>query len=226
MSNYIKVNTNAKLNESDSNYMFGHFSLPAIVTCPNAGKCKVGCYATQGNYRYPSVQDSYKKNLELTRNLPLFEQTMAIEIGKLDTKARKAGRYLAIRIHTSGDFYSREYYMAWHRLAETFPQVKFYAYSKMVSMLQGFLRGFNFSIIYSEGGLEDRLIFDGARHARVFPSLEALITAGYDDASQDDSVAFRSTSGKIGLIYHGSAKRGWSTNENDKEVLPYLSLVD
>jgi hypothetical protein len=151
---------------------------------------------------------------------------MAIEIAKLNAKAKKAGKYLAIRVHTSGDFYSREYYLVWHRLAERFPQGKFYAYSKMVSMLQGFLRGFNFTVIYSEGGLEDRLIFDGARHARVFPSLEALVAAGYDDASHDDSIAFRSTSGKIGLVYHGSSKRGWATNEEDREVLPYLSLVD
>lgn len=223
---YIKINTNAKLAESDSNYLFGHYSLPAIVTCPNAGKCKTGCYATQGNYRYQNVQDSYKRNLELTRNLPLFEQIMASEIAKLDAKAKKMGKYLALRIHTSGDFYSREYYLAWHRLAEAFPSVKFYAYTKMVTMLQGFLRGFNFTVIYSEGGLQDSAIFEGSRHARVFPSIEALHAAGYDDASHDDSVAFKSVSGKIGLVYHGSAKREWTTNSNDKENWPKLSLVD
>lgn len=223
---YLKFNTNQKLKESDGNYLFAHFSLPAIQTCPNAGKCKTGCYATQGNYHYPSVQKSYAANWELTRNLELFSTTIAGELEKLDHKARKAGKYLVVRIHTSGDFYSKDYFSAWVDLAFQFPMIKFYAYTKMVSQSGTRVLPFNFCLIFSEGGLQDGLIGSNDRHSRVFPSLEALKAAGYEDASEDDSVAFLSQSGKIGLIYHGVAKRAWSTNRNDGENQVPLSLAD
>jgi hypothetical protein len=223
---FLKFNTNQKLKESDGNYLFAHFSLPAIATCPNAGKCKVGCYATQGNYRYPSVQKSYAANLKLTQNLKLFSATLVGELEKLDAKARKAGKYLAVRIHTSGDFYSKDYYSAWVDLAFRFPMVKFYAYTKMVSQARTRVLPFNFCLIFSEGGLQDGQIGSNDRHSRVFPSLEALTAAGYDDASEDDSVAFLSRTGKIGLIYHGVAKRAWSTDRNVRESQVPLRLVD
>ncbi len=209
---YIKVNSNSKLEHSgQGNYLFGHFSLPAIRTCPNAGACKVGCYATQGRYKFSNVQRSYEANLELTRDLSLFKETMQIELEVLRTKANRLGARLAIRIHTSGDFYSPEYYSAWVDLAESYPDIHFYAYTKMIEQSFGRLRPFNLCLIFSEGGLQDGLIQDYHRHARIFESKEELKAAGYDDASQDDSVAFLSKTGKIGLIYHGSSRRAFKT---------------
>jgi hypothetical protein len=223
---FLKFDTNQKLKDSDGNYLFAHFSLPAIKTCPNAGKCKTGCYATQGNYRFPSVQSSYQKNWDLTRDTKLFTATLSGELEKLDLKAKKAGKYLAVRIHTSGDFYSRDYYNAWVDLSFRFPNIKFYAYTKMISQAKGRLLPFNFTLIFSEGGLQDGLIGASDRHSRVFSSLEALLAAGYDNASEDDSVAFLSRSGRIGLIYHGAAKREWSTDRNDGEIKLALRLAE
>jgi hypothetical protein len=164
--------------------------------------------------------------MELTRNLKLFSATLVGELEKLDAKARKAGKYLAVRIHTSGDFYSKDYYSAWVDLAFRFPMVKFYAYTKMVSQARTRVLPFNFCLIFSEGGLQDGQIGSNDRHSRVFPSLAALTAAGYEDASEDDSVAFLSRTGKIGLIYHGVAKRAWSTEGNSKENSAPLRLVD
>lgn len=222
---FLKVNTNAKLSGSSSSYIFAHFSLPAIKTCPNAGKCKTGCYATQGNYRFPSVQKSYASNLEATRNLSMFKQTIQKELERLDRKARKDGKYLAIRIHTSGDFYSKDYFDTWVDLSFQFPEITFYAYTKMISQSKTRLLPFNFTLIFSEGGLQDHLINGSDRHSRVFSSRETLIAAGYDDASEDDGVAFLSRSGKIGLIYHGATKREWTTEQNNTEIKDTLRLV-
>ena len=71
----------------------------------------------------------------------------------------------------------------------------------------------NFKVIYSEGGLADKLIdCQNDRHSRVFGSKDALISAGYDDASKDDTVAFSSLTGKIGLVYHGVKSKEWTTD--------------
>ena len=209
---HIKVNSNSKLEHSgQGSYLFGHFSLPAIQTCPNAGACKIGCYATQGRYKFSNVQRSYKTNLELTKDTSLFKATMQLELETLQARAAKQGLRLALRIHTSGDFYSPEYYSAWVDLAEANPNVQFYAYTKMIDQSFNRVRPFNLCLIFSEGGLQDNLIQDYHRHARVFSSHEDLMAAGYDDASEDDSVAFLSKTGKIGLVYHGSSRRAFKT---------------
>jgi len=90
------------------------------------------------------------------------------------------------------------------------PDVEFYAYTKMVSMVQGAgVRPSNFTVIFSYGGKEDHLIdvsYD--RHSQVFSDIEGLLQAGYIDASQDDSKAL-TPNNKVGLIYHGAKSKQW-----------------
>ena len=98
------------------------------------------------------------------------------------------------------------------------PTVEFYAYTKMVPIFNKLRANGeipnNFTVIYSEGGIADKLInCTEDRHSRVFPSKDALISAGYDDASKDDTVAFTSSTGKIGLVYHGVKSRAWDTDQ-------------
>jgi len=223
---HIKVNSNSKLEHSGrGSYLFGHFSLPAIQTCPNAGACKIGCYATQGRYKFSNVQKSYRTNWELTRNLAGFKETMQLELEALQARATKQNLRLALRIHTSGDFYSPGYYSAWVDLAEANPNVQFYAYTKMIGQSFNRVRPFNLCLIFSEGGIQDSLIQDYHRHARVFSSHEELNAAGYDDASEDDSVAFLSRSGKIGLVYHGSSRRAFDTTKS-KSDFPAATVTE
>lgn len=210
---YLKVKSNEKLSGSNAEYLFAHFSLPAIATCPSAGECKKGCYATQGRYRFSNVQRSYQVNLELASG-ELFLPRMFSELSRFERLAQKQGKRPAVRIHTSGDFFTAAYFEAWLRLSFEFPSIQFYAYTKRVDLTRAYLRPFNFSLIYSEGGLEDSSIKAGDRHARVFPDAESLEAAGYDDASHDDAIAFLSQSGKIGLIYHGAERRRFSTGQD------------
>jgi hypothetical protein len=88
---------------------------------------------------------------------------------------------------------------------ETNPDVVFYAYTKQVKLLRAIEKSANFTVIFSQGGIFDSLINkETERHSVVFDSLESLLLAGYTDASTDDSVAFTSQSGKLGLVYHGA----------------------
>jgi hypothetical protein len=166
-----------------------------MVTCPNAKDCVALCYARQGTYNFKGVKNAYENRLGITLQ-DNFSELMINEI-----KAKKAQ---VIRIHDSGDFYSREYLQKWLKVIDAFPNVKFYAYTKSYDLFIGQKLPTNFTIIFSEGS---KLPLDkNYRHAIVFESIDALKKAGYIDASIDDTNAWNNDSTKIGLVYHGNKK--------------------
>lgn len=210
---------NSKIsNSSKGRYLMYNFGIPAyksstgLVTCPAAGKCKHGCYAAQGAYVWPVVAAAYEYRLAVTRS-PEFCTEMIQAINRKVKLAERKRKQLVIRIHDSGDFYSPKYLTDWLHIIDNFPQVLFYAYTKQVALLRRSMadRLRNFVYILSEGGKLDQLIGPNMRHSRVFNSLAELRKAGYDNATKNDSVAFTSKSGKIGLVYHGAKSKNWST---------------
>lgn len=202
-----------------------NFGIPAfqsaagLRTCPLAGTCKIGCYATQGAYAWSNVQAAYESRLKATLQSN-FSEVMTELIKVKNKTAERQVKQLIIRIHDSGDFYSKEYLEKWLKVINRFPNVKFYAYTKMVPLFNLFKKQGriprNFTVIYSEGGVMDKLIKPSDRHARVFPDYESLVRAGYSDASKNDLVAIGQNK-KIGLIYHGAKSKTWTTN-NTKGV--------
>jgi hypothetical protein len=200
---------NAKMRRSEKHgvriYNFGipaFLSSTGLKTCPQAKDCVKGCYARQGAYLWGNVKNAYEQRLELTQS-PHFESLMTLDI---NSKLKKSGQ-LVIRIHDSGDFYSREYLEKWLRVIEKFPQVFFYAYTKSVALLKEFERVLpnNFRVIYSLGGREDYLInLEHDYHSKVFSGHATRRKLGYVNATHDDMVAAIGKSKKIGLIYHGA----------------------
>jgi hypothetical protein len=107
-----------------------------------------------------------------------------------------------IRIHDSGDFYSREYLHKWFKVMESLPHVQFYAYSKSLPLLANERLPSNFTLIKSLGGKADKDInLDTDRHARIFKTMSELTAAGYSNASDNDLVATFENP-KIGLLVH------------------------
>lgn len=107
----------------------------------------------------------------------------------------------------AGIFFSRSYYKTWEGLALAFPNVVFYGYSKEVRMLQGERHiPKNLKLVYSYGGNQDHLIGPRDRHSLVFPDRESIKKAGYVDATDDDTLAWKAKSNKIGLAYRGRKK--------------------
>jgi len=170
-----------------------NFGIPAQDTCIWAGDCKKYCYASKGAYIWSNVKPAFERRLEATKQ-DNFPQVMIDEITR-----RKAD---VIRIHDSGDFYSREYLHKWFKVMDSMPHVKFYAYSKSLPLLDGIKLPANFTLIKSEGGKRDDLInADTDRHARIFKSEAELIASGYANASENDLIAIGNNP-KIGLIAH------------------------
>ena len=168
-------------------------------TCPNAGICAALCYAKAGRWNFSNVKAAHIAKLELALNLPEFVRQMSDEL----MKNKYAGAY--IRIHDGGDFFSREYAIAWLNLAESFPDTNFYAYTKEVALFKALtaegLVPSNFTLIYSFGGRQDHLINRATdRHSEVFPTLEALEAAGYVDIEADDKLAATHPNHRIGLV--------------------------
>jgi len=184
-----KLKTTSKLN----NLRVFNFGIPAQNTCLWADKCKKYCYASKGAYRWSNVKSAYQRRLDATKR-DNFPQVMIAEITK-----RKAD---VIRIHDSGDFYSREYLHKWCKVMNSMPNVKFYAYSKSLPLLVGEKLPVNFTLIKSEGGKRDDLIDASVdRHARIFKTEAELIASGYANASENDLIAI-GTNKNIGLIAH------------------------
>jgi hypothetical protein len=174
-------------------------SKSGFSTCPNAAACAKGCYATMHSYTWGVVKKAYERRLKLALT-PKFTLIIDAEIKRRGIKR--------LRIHDSGDFFNEEYVNKWLNIMRANPDTHFYAYTKMVSLFKQYtLDGLipaNFTVIYSFGGKEDKLIDRNTdRHSWVFSSLKALKAAGYAAANVDDSVALKANP-KIGLVYHGT----------------------
>lgn len=187
-----------------------NFGIPAYkaksgrLTCPNASHCVKGCYARQGAYVWSNVRQAFERRLHVTRD-PLFTTVLIHEI-----KKRKITR---VRIHDSGDFYSPQYLKKWISIANALPNVQFYAYTKMISLVKSAQLPDNFTIIFSYGGKEDHLIDPiNDRHSKVFSSNAELQAQGYVDASHDDTLSCGENK-RIGLVYHGAKSKNWAQSE-------------
>lgn len=202
---------NGKMRKSSQNGIdIFNFGIPAfqsrtgLQTCPNARQCAVGCYARSGTYRFGNVVNAYEERLNLTQQ-PEFSLIMIHEIASKSLKSKAKGNKCLIRIHDSGDFYNETYLNEWLKVIQASPSTHFYAYTKMVQMLQRIKPIQNFTVIYSLGGSEDSHIDTSIhRHSRVFENETDLLDAGYTDATQDDTVAALGPNPKIGLVYHGT----------------------
>lgn len=187
-----------------------NFTLPAyksstgLITCPNAAACIANCYARQGAYVFPVVKAKHERNLATS----LTDDFISLMINDVVKSKAKI-----IRIHDAGDFYSREYAHKWLKIAESMPNVLFYAYTKSWDFFPSKLPE-NFRLVQSIGG---KLKPDESKpHSKVFDSLETLLDAGYVNASESDLIAIYND--KVGLVFHSSKKETVNGFVHKKEV--------
>lgn len=190
-------NTSKTMNKRVFNFgITAYKSMTGKLICPFAKDCVKYCYAQKGAYSWSNVKPAFEKRYEITKT-DNFINLMNSEI------KRKKVDFL--RIHDSGDFYSKAYIQKWFQIANQNPNVKFYAYTKSFILFQGLNIPDNLDIIFSEGGKHDKLINTKIdRHARIFDTEQELINSGYVNASKNDLMAtkFYNKSNKVGLIFH------------------------
>jgi hypothetical protein len=166
--------------------------------CPNAGACASFCYARNGTYNFSNVKKKHIQNLEFTLyDRETFIASMIEECSKPKMKNK------FVRIHDSGDFYSKDYLKDWIKIIKACPDVTFYCYTKEVAMFKELVEPAcptNFKYLYSMGGKQDYLIDkENDRHADVFPDDAAILNAGYGNQDASDLLAITLPTNKIGI---------------------------
>jgi len=110
-----------------------NFGIPAYksasgkLTCPMADECVKFCYAKKGAYTWGNVKPAFERRYELTKTSDFIVE-MNAEIQK------RKPQY--VRVHDSGDYYSREYLQKWIEIAIQNPDVRFYSYTNMVELFK------------------------------------------------------------------------------------------
>ena len=142
------------------------FDLPAGWSCPKADKClqrfnpktrkmesgdnmEFACYAAKAERQYPNTAKMRWANFNALRKLSFDGMVELIE-------KSLPNRVEVVRIHSSGDFFSRDYFLAWVKVAENNPHIQFFAYTKVLEYVSYELPK-NFGITYSHGSKDDNL---------------------------------------------------------------------
>jgi hypothetical protein len=146
-----------------------------VDTCPGAGACKVYCYAKKGGYvQWKGSSLSQTRLLNFLINDPEgFKSKIESEL-KAKAKwhaSRKTGKKIVVRWHDAGDFFSPAYLDTAYNIAKSFPDVLFYAYTKMASVAKS-QKPENFIINFSMGATpeqEKQIDFGKDKHSTVVP---------------------------------------------------------
>lgn len=171
--------------------------LVVIDTCPGAGACKVYCYAKKGGYiQYENAPLSATRMLNFLVNDPSgFKSMLEREIAAAVKSAGKKNAKVVIRWHDAGDMFSSDYLNLAYDVARKFPNVDFYAYTKMAGVAQG-EKPSNFLINFSAGATKPQerdVDFSKTKHSTVVPKqmFDDLIT------KDDKGVAIRDDQDRI-----------------------------
>jgi len=161
-----------------------------------ADSCVKFCYAKKGAYIWSNVKPAFEKRYQLSKT-DMFVDAMNAEIRK------KKPDY--VRVHDSGDYYSRAYLKKWIDIANSNPNVRFYSYTNMIDMMLKTSLPSNYDIIFSDSGKQKHLIDETKhRHTKIFSSHADLNRASYTDASSIDLMATKwfNKTNKVGLVFH------------------------
>ena len=201
--NLLTQNSKLKRTSKELGLRVFNFGIPAYksasgrLTCPFADECVKFCYAKKGAYIWSNVQPAFEKRYQLSKT-DKFIQAMSNEIIK------KKPDY--IRVHDSGDYYSREYLDKWLKISAIHTDVRFYSYTNCVQMLKDVDLPNNYDIIFSDSGKQKHLIDQSKdRHTKIFHNRAELTSSNYIDASKIDLYAtkwFNKDNINVGLIAH------------------------
>lgn len=200
------------------------FDLLAGITCPYAKVCQahisvddngkrkvidgkdqeVRCYAVSLEAVYTNVYLAHKHNTDLLKSCVTKEERINLLSLSLPKNIN------TVRIHSSGDYYSRAYFEAWIEMARLNPMVHFYSYTKALPFVWANRETIkdlsNFKVTMSKGGHRDDLI----EPLKDFGLYEAIMVHSKLEAFQlgleidyDDTSAFN-PSKDFGLLVHGT----------------------
>ena len=203
------------------------FTLPAGHTCPAAKDCfsradretgKVTdgpdtvfrCFMASAEARSPSLRKLVWHNLELIKEALKRDAQAGFEnkphTSQLINKSLPE-KFDIMRVHVGGDYFSRQYLMAWIEVAKLNPDKVFYSYSKSLHLFKQFALPENLVLTASRGGKHDDLIdLHGWKEALVVYSEEEAAERGLEIDHDDTHAAFGEDN--FALLIHGTQPAG------------------
>jgi hypothetical protein len=169
------------------------------------------CFSASQEVQYTNVYNSRKHNFDSLRGLHIND--MIHELNQ--SMPKNAG---IVRIHVAGDFFSRDYMLAWYMVASINPNVLFYAYTKSLRFwltVNEYPILENFVLTASYGGRDDHLINEfGMRSAKVVFSQAEAEKLGLEIDHDDSHAAKPSLRNQdFALLIHGTQPKGSAASE-------------
>lgn len=223
------------------------WNLPVYVTCPYATEnCKKACYAEEPekNYCMSAVLKARYDNLALCTgdNADTFVYVMTARLEKLfNSKKYKARKNIRVRIHESGDFFSKAYVKMWLEIAMYFNKpeysnVVFMAYTKSLPFFIGEYIPENFVLRFSvwDDTPSDMITLARGNGFPIYTAIPAslenyaiekgFIKCDCENCSTCEKHCFTSDNKNIYVLLHG---RDSKKLENDidtlKQIIDYFA---
>ncbi len=175
---------------------------------------KFRCFGATSEIRSKNLRLLVTHNAELVRSAGL-KNTKAL-VNLIDRSMHEDARI--VRVHTTGgDFLTKQYLQAWLDVAEMYPDVIFYGYTKALPYYVAMKDMFpdNFRFTPSRGGTHDHLIDEcGLYEARVVYHPDEAEKLGWP-IDHDDSHAM-AASQSFCLLLHGQQPAGSDASESLK----------
>lgn len=142
---------------------------------PNA---QFKCYAAKVESYAPSARRMFWKNYDTlvqegVNNEPFMTQLLVDMLNENP-------QVKILRIHAGGEFFSKAYFKSWVSVAQQFPDIRFFGYSKVLTYVMS-ERPTNFGLHYSHGGKMDKLWEQYTKQGVHIPT---SFVVGPDDARQ------------------------------------------
>lgn len=200
-----------------------------VDTCPGAGACKVYCYAKKGGYvQWKASSMSQTRQLNFLLNDPQgYKNKLESELRSAEAKYGKKGTKVVVRWHDAGDFFSPEYLDLAYSVAKDFPNVDFYAYTKMASVASG-NKPSNFKMNFSMGATPDQekqIDFQKTKHSTVVPKtmFDDLITRDNDGkVVRNDKGQIQFSDGNLDIL---KSKLASKYNMSKDSVITYDEMM-
>jgi len=200
------------------NNQVASFDLPAGYTCPAARACRSYAHKVTGKITdgkgaefrcYAASSESVFKNARFNRwsNFDLLHSAGA-DMVSLITESLPIGLKV-LRVHSSGDFFSKKYFEAWVSVARLHPDITFFGYTKVLPYVNAD-KSDNFRLVYSFGGTMDSLVTNEPV-AYVVNTVADGISRGLEVSCQEnpvDDFDYIMAGKSFALTLHGMQPKG------------------
>jgi hypothetical protein len=198
------------------------FDLPAGYTCPMALKCKAftnrvtgkitdsatleyRCYAASIEARSTNARRAHWHNFDMLKGKSVNQMATLIQ-ESIPENVR------VVRIHASGDFFNKDYFQAWCKVAVSRPDIVFFGYTKFLNYVRlvSELGLPNFKLQYSHGGKMDSLVTTEPQ-AFVVETFEDGVKMGFPVSCVEnpaDDYDFIMRGETFSIVLHGTQPAG------------------